>query len=105
MLYSVTCGIADWKMVPGLKIGRLRKKTLTQLETDSPAAIPLGSPVAPSRVLLIRSNMGPSHHATSQPMVDSDETQASSEMQPSGVGKIKVYQICQLSLAITIVFL
>ncbi|CAL5339954.1 unnamed protein product [Camellia sinensis] len=39
----------DWKMVPGLKTGRLRKKTLTQPETDSPAAIPLGSPVAPAR--------------------------------------------------------
>ncbi|CAL5384391.1 unnamed protein product [Camellia sinensis] len=33
---------SDWKMVPGLKSGRLRKKTLTQPETDSPVAIPLG---------------------------------------------------------------
>ena len=92
-------------MVPGLKTGRLRKKTLTQPETDSPAAIPLGSPVAPSPVLPVRSNVGPSHYATSQPMVDSDETQAPSEMQPSGVGKNKVYKICQLPHAIAIVFL
>ncbi|CAL5399036.1 unnamed protein product [Camellia sinensis] len=80
---------ADWKMVPGLKTGRLRKKTLTQPETDSPVAIPLGSPVAPSRVLPVPSNVGPSHNATSQPMVDSDETQAPSETQPSGVGTSK----------------
>ncbi|XP_028116159.1 uncharacterized protein LOC114313936 [Camellia sinensis] len=76
-------------MVHGLKTGRLRKKTLTQQETDSPAAIPLGSPVAPSRVLPVPSNVGPSHNATSQPMVDSDETQAPSETQPSGVGTLK----------------
>ncbi|XP_028064372.1 uncharacterized protein LOC114267533 [Camellia sinensis] len=78
-----------WKMVPGLKTGRLQKKTLTQPETDSPTDIPLGSPVAPSRVLPVRSNVGPSHHATSQPMVDSDKTQAPSETQPSGVGTSK----------------
>ncbi|CAL5433049.1 unnamed protein product [Camellia sinensis] len=71
--------LRNWKMVPGLKTGRLRKKTLRQPETDSPAAIPLGSPVAPSPVLPVRSNVGPSHHVTSQPMVDSDETQAPSE--------------------------
>ncbi|CAL5380686.1 unnamed protein product [Camellia sinensis] len=77
----------NWKMVPGLKTGRLRKKTLMQPETNSPAAIPLGSPVAPSPVLPVRSNVGPSHHVTSQPMVDSDETQAPSETQPSGTSK------------------
>ncbi|CAL5362546.1 unnamed protein product [Camellia sinensis] len=85
--------IQDWKMVHGLKIGRLRKKTLTQPETDSPAAIPLGSPIAPSRVLPVRSNVGPSHHVTSQPMVDSDETQAPSETQPSGVGTSKPLRV------------
>ncbi|CAL5397625.1 unnamed protein product [Camellia sinensis] len=84
---------ADWKMVPGLKTGRLRKKTLTQPKTDSPAAIPLGSPVAPSRVLPVPSNVGPSHNATSQPMVDSDETQAPSETQPSGVGTSKPLRV------------
>ncbi|KAF5934254.1 hypothetical protein HYC85_030425 [Camellia sinensis] len=84
---------ADWKMVPGLKTGRLRKKTLTQPETDSPAAIPLGSPVAPSRVLPIPSNVGPSYNATSQPMVDSDETQAPSETQPSGIGTSKPLRV------------
>ncbi|CAL5441709.1 unnamed protein product [Camellia sinensis] len=83
----------DWKMVPGLKTGRLRKKILTQPETDSPAAIPLGSPVAPSPVLPVRSNVGPSHHVTSQPMVDSDETQAPSETQPSGVGTLKPLRV------------
>ncbi|CAL5413156.1 unnamed protein product [Camellia sinensis] len=93
MLYSVTTIIVDWKMVPGLKTGRLRKKTLMQPETDSPAAIPLGSPIAPSRVLPIRSNVGPSHHATSQLMVDSDETQAPSETQPSGVGTSKPLRV------------
>ncbi|CAL5343577.1 unnamed protein product [Camellia sinensis] len=77
--------LRNWKMVPGLKTGRLRKKTLTQPETDSLAAIPLGSPVAPSPLLPVQSNVGPSHHVTSQPMVDSDETQAPSETQPSGV--------------------
>ncbi|CAL5403721.1 unnamed protein product [Camellia sinensis] len=85
--------VQDWKMVPGLKIGRLRKKTLTQLETDSPAAIPLGSPVAPSPVLPVRSNVEPSHHVTSQPMVDSDETQAPSETQPRGVGTSKPLRV------------
>ncbi|CAL5340764.1 unnamed protein product [Camellia sinensis] len=82
-----------WKMVPGLKTGRLRKKTLTQPETDSPAAIPLGSPVAPSPVVPVRSNVGPSHHVTSQPMDDSDETQAPSETQPSGVGTSKPLRV------------
>ncbi|CAL5379179.1 unnamed protein product [Camellia sinensis] len=76
-------------MVSGLKTGRLRKKTLMSTITDSLAAIPLGSIVAPSPVVLIPSNVGPSHHATSQPMVDSDETQAPSETQPSGVGTSK----------------
>ncbi|XP_028113743.1 uncharacterized protein LOC114311773 [Camellia sinensis] len=80
-------------MVPGLKTGRLRKKTLTQPETDSPAAIPLGSPVAPSPVVPVRSNVGPSHHVTSQPMDDSDETQAPSETQPSGVGTSKPLRV------------
>ncbi|CAL5387273.1 unnamed protein product [Camellia sinensis] len=83
----------DWKMVPGLKTGQLRKKTLTQPEIDSPAAISLGSPVAPSPVLPVRSNVGPSHHVTSQPMVDSDETQAPSETQPSGVGTSKPLRV------------
>ncbi|CAL5350723.1 unnamed protein product [Camellia sinensis] len=85
--------LRNWKMVPGLKTGWLRKKTLTQPETDSPAAIPLGSPVAPSPVLPVRSNVGPSHHVTSQPMVDSDETQAPSETQPSGVGTSKPLRV------------
>ncbi|CAL5386491.1 unnamed protein product [Camellia sinensis] len=82
-----------WKMVPGLKTGRLRKKTLTQPETDSPAAIPLGSPIAPSPVVPVRSNVGPSHHVTSQPMDDSDKTQAPSETQPSGVGTSKPLRV------------
>ncbi|CAL5385675.1 unnamed protein product [Camellia sinensis] len=86
---AIVTTVIDWKMVPGLKTSRLQKKTLTQLETDSSAAIPLGSPVAPSRVLRVRSNVGPSHHATSQPIVDSDETQAPSKTQPSGVGTSK----------------
>ncbi|CAL5406572.1 unnamed protein product [Camellia sinensis] len=85
--------VQDWKIVPGLKTGRLRKKTLTQPETDSPAAIPLGSPVAPSPVLPVRSNVEPSHHVTSQPMVDSDETQAPSETQPSSVGTSKPLRV------------
>ncbi|CAL5321751.1 unnamed protein product [Camellia sinensis] len=85
--------LRNWKMVPGLKTGWLRKKTLTQPETDSPAAIPLGSPIAPSPVLPVRSNVGPSHHVTSQPMVDSDETQAPSETQPSGVGTSKPLRV------------
>ncbi|CAL5342100.1 unnamed protein product [Camellia sinensis] len=85
--------LRNWKIVPGLKTGRLRKKTLTQPETDSPAAIPLGSPVAPSPVLPVRSNVGPSHHVTSQPMVDSDETQAPSKMQPSGIGTSKPLRV------------
>ncbi|CAL5379149.1 unnamed protein product [Camellia sinensis] len=76
-------------MVPGLKTSQLPKKTLMSTITDSLAAIPLGSIVAPSPVVLVRSNVGPSHHATSQPMVDSDETQAPSETQPSGVGTSK----------------
>ncbi|CAL5381505.1 unnamed protein product [Camellia sinensis] len=76
-------------MVPGLKTGRLRKKALASIITDSPATIPLGSTVAPSPVVPIRSNAGPSHHATSQPIVDSDETQAPSETQPSGIGTSK----------------
>ncbi|GMP62294.1 hypothetical protein CsSME_00024450 [Camellia sinensis var. sinensis] len=76
-------------MVPGLKTGRLRKKTLTGTITDSPAAIPLGSMVSPSPVVPVRSNVGPSHHATCRPLVDSDETQAPSETQPSGVGTSK----------------
>ncbi|GMQ03071.1 hypothetical protein CsSME_00049022 [Camellia sinensis var. sinensis] len=78
-------------MVPGLKTGRLRKKTLTSTITDSPAAIPLGSTVAPSLVVPVRSNVRPSHHATSPPLVDSDETQAPSETQPSGVERGKCY--------------
>ncbi|CAL5428865.1 unnamed protein product [Camellia sinensis] len=81
--------IADWKMVPGLKTGRLQKKTLTQPETDSPIAIPLGSSIASSPVFPVRSDVGLSHHVTSQPMVDSNETQAPSETQPSGVGTSK----------------
>ncbi|CAL5355109.1 unnamed protein product [Camellia sinensis] len=89
----VTCVIAYWKMVPGLKTGRLRKKTLTQPETDSPIAIPLGLSIAPSPVLPVRSNVGLSHHVTSQPMVDSDETQAPSETQPSGP-----LRVCGLTL-------
>ncbi|GMP69102.1 hypothetical protein CsSME_00028494 [Camellia sinensis var. sinensis] len=80
-------------MVPGLKTGRLWKKTLTQPEIDLSAAIPLGSPVALSPVLPVRSNVGPSHHVTSQPMVDFDETQAPSETQPSGVGTSKPLRI------------
>ncbi|CAL5335986.1 unnamed protein product [Camellia sinensis] len=59
--------LRDWKMVPGLKTGRLRKKTLTQPETD-------------------------------QPMVDSDETQAPSETQPSGVGTSKPLRVRGLTL-------
>ncbi|CAL5415106.1 unnamed protein product [Camellia sinensis] len=90
---DVDCSRTNWKMVPGLKTGRLRKKTLTQPETDSPAAIPLGSPVAPSPVVPVRSNVGPSHHVTSQPMDDSDETQAPSETQPSGVGTSKPLRV------------
>ncbi|CAL5411193.1 unnamed protein product [Camellia sinensis] len=73
--------IRYWKMIPGLKTGRLLKKTVTSTITDSPADIPSGSTVAPSPVLQEMSNVGPSHHATSQPIVDSGETQASSEMQ------------------------
>ncbi|CAL5410685.1 unnamed protein product [Camellia sinensis] len=72
-------------MVPGLKTGRLRKKTLTSTITDSQAAIPLGSTVAPSPIVPVRLNVGPSHHATTPPLVDSDETQAPSETQPSGI--------------------
>ncbi|KAF5950573.1 hypothetical protein HYC85_012566 [Camellia sinensis] len=87
-------------MVSGLKTGRLWKKTLTGTITDLLAAIPLGSTVTPSPVVPVRSNVGPSHHATCPPLVDSDETQARSETQPSGVCKIKAYQIYQLSLAI-----
>ncbi|GMP95125.1 hypothetical protein CsSME_00044293 [Camellia sinensis var. sinensis] len=90
-------------MIPGLKTGRLRKKTPTSTITDSPAAIPLGSTVDLSPVVPVRSNVGPSHHATS-PLDNSDETQAPSETQPSGVDKIKVYQIRSLRLAIITFF-
>ncbi|CAL5353158.1 unnamed protein product [Camellia sinensis] len=71
--------VQDWKMVPGLKTGRLLKKTVTSTITDSLAAIPLGLTIAPSPVLHVQSNVGPSHHATSQPIVDSDKTQAPSK--------------------------
>ncbi|GMP49412.1 hypothetical protein CsSME_00016402 [Camellia sinensis var. sinensis] len=87
-------------MVPSLKTGQLRKKALTSTITDLLAAIPLGSTVAPSPVVPVRSNVGPSHHVTSSLLVNFDQTQASSETQPSGVDKIKAYQIFQLSLGI-----
>ncbi|CAL5420730.1 unnamed protein product [Camellia sinensis] len=79
MVYPEPWCIQDWKMVPGLKTSRLRKKTVTSPITDSLAAIPLGSTVALSPILQEMSNVGPSHHATSQPIVDSNETQAPSE--------------------------
>ncbi|GMP44058.1 hypothetical protein CsSME_00013162 [Camellia sinensis var. sinensis] len=61
-------------MVTSLKTGRLRKKTLTSTITDSPVAIPLGSTFALSPVVPVRSNVRPSHHATSPLLVDFDET-------------------------------
>ncbi|THG16517.1 hypothetical protein TEA_009613 [Camellia sinensis var. sinensis] len=83
------CHINYWKMV----LGWLPKKTVTSTITDSLDTIPLGSTVAPSPVLQEMSNVGPSHHATSQPIVDSDKTQAPSVTQPSGIRTSKPLRV------------
>ncbi|KAL7161697.1 hypothetical protein ACSBR2_042216 [Camellia fascicularis] len=79
-------------MVPGLKTGWIRKRTLMTIVTDLPTAIPLGSTIAPSPVFPLGSTVAPSVDATSPPFEHSNEMQPPSKAQTGGIeGEGKLY--------------